>query len=185
MGTGGGEHLGSGNVFRREGGIWRLRYAGRETLVPDGKGPHDLATPLAVPGREASAADLLGVPDPAAGGDPILDAAARTAYQRRLAELAADIDDAEAGHDLSRAENARTGHEFVLRELATATGLGGRTRRLGDETEKARKTITARIRHTVARIPRTHPILGAHLDTSIRTGARCSYQPSEPTRWQT
>ncbi len=72
----------------------------------------------------------------------------------RLTDLETDIDEAEAAGDLGRAERARTEREFLVHELAAATGLGGRARRLGDETEKARKTVTA------------------------------SYQPSGPIGWQ-
>jgi predicted ATPase len=179
------QRLHGGNVFRREGAVWRLRYAGRETLIPAGKGLHDLATLLAVPGRECSAGELLGLPAPPAGADPVLDATARAAYQRRLTELAADIDEAEAGRDAGRAERARDEREFLIRELSAAAGLGGRDRRLGDEAEKARKTVTARIRHTIGRIARTHPELAAHLDRSVHTGLWCSYRPDDPTTWHT
>ena len=68
-------------------------------------------------------------------------------------------------------------------ELAHATGLGGRSRRLGDVTERARSTVTARIRDAVGRIERAHPQLGRHLRASIVTGARCSYRPAETVRW--
>jgi hypothetical protein len=177
--------LGAGNLFRPEGQVWRLRYAGREVAVPDGKGLHDLAALLSAPGREVPVGDLLGLVAPPAGADPVLDGPARAAYKARLAALAAEVDEAEADHDLGRAERARTEREFLIGELAAATGLGGRTRRLGDEAEKARKTVTARIRHTIGRIARVHPELGAHLDASVRTGTRCVYQPLAPTRWRT
>ncbi|HEY7489459.1 MAG TPA: AAA family ATPase [Streptosporangiaceae bacterium] len=175
--------IGSGNLFRREGQVWRLRYAGREALIPDSKGLSDLAALLAAPGREVPAADLLGLPAP--GADPVLDQQAQAAYQARLAELADDIDHAEADHDLARAEQARTERDFLVHELAAATGLHGRARRLGDAGEKARKTITARIRYTINRITRAHPELGRHLAASIHTGTRCGYQPPTPTTWHT
>jgi hypothetical protein len=48
-----------------------------------------------------------------------------------------------------------------------------------------RAVATARPdRHTIGRIARVHPELGAHLETSIRTGTQCSYQPSGPIGWQ-
>jgi hypothetical protein len=179
-----GEFLGAGNEFRRDGAVWHLRYAGRTASVPDGKGMHDLALLLATPGRAVPAGELIGLVAPVAGADEVLDATARVAYKARLTELETEIDEAAAAADLGRADRARTEREFLIHELAAATGLGGRARRLGDETEKARKTVTARIRHTIGRIARVHPELGEHLETSIRTGTRCSYQPSGPIGWQ-
>jgi hypothetical protein len=62
--------------------------------------------------------------------------------------------------------------DALIGELAHATGLGGRPRRLGDVTERARSTVTARIRDAIGRIERVHPELGRHLRASIVTGAR-------------
>jgi tetratricopeptide (TPR) repeat protein len=179
-----GEFVGAGNEFRLDGAVWHLRYAGRTASVPDGKGMHDLALLLAAPGRSLPVGELIGHIASATGADEVLDATARAAYKARLTDLETEIDEAEAAGDLGRAERARTEREFLIHELAAATGLGGRARRLGDETEKARKTVTARIRHTIGRIARVHPELGEHLETSIRTGTQCSYQPSGPIGWQ-
>lgn len=177
-----GEQIGAGNVFRLDGAVWHLRYAGRAASVPDGKGMHDLALLLAAPGRCVPVGELLGFAAP--GADDVLDATARTAYKARLTDLETEIDEAEELGDLGRAGRARTEREFLIHELAAATGLGGRARRLGDETEKARKTVTARIRHTIGRIARIHPELGEHLEASIRTGTQCSYQPSGQIGWE-
>ena len=72
--------------------------------------------------------------------------------------------------------------ETLLRELSSATGLGGRDRRLGDEVERARKTVSARIHDTLGRVA-VHPALGSHLRASITLGTRCSYRPTKPVRW--
>lgn len=65
--------------------------------------------------------------------------------------------------------------DALIAELSRAFGLGGRARRLGDEQERARKAVTARVRDAVGRIEAVHPSLGAHLRASVRTGAWCSY----------
>jgi hypothetical protein len=67
-----------------------------------------------------------------------------------------------------------------VRELAAATGLGGRGRLLGDQSERARKAVTARIRDAIARIERLHPALGAHLRASVTTGTFCAYPRPGP-----
>jgi hypothetical protein len=139
---------------------------------------------LAAPGRDITARELAGRPAPA-GADAVLDDRARQAYRARLAELSAAMAAAEAAGDAARSEQARAEHGFLARELAAAAGLGGRPRRLGDEAEKIRKTVTARMRHTIGRITRVHPELGSHLEASIRTGTRCGYHPPTPTGWDT
>jgi hypothetical protein len=69
--------------------------------------------------------------------------------------------------------------------LRSSLGLGGRPRRLGDQTERARKTVSARIRGVLARIERAHPVLGQHLRDNISTGTVCRYTPSAGRRWLT
>lgn len=64
--------------------------------------------------------------------------------------------------------------------------FGGRTRRLGDEAERARKTVTARIRDTLRKLDTLHPELAAHLRATISTGATCTYHPTRtptPITW--
>ncbi|WP_048876746.1 hypothetical protein, partial [Saccharomonospora saliphila] len=70
------------------------------------------------------------------------------------------------------------------RELRAAAGLGGRTRRLGDEAERARKAVTARIRDTLRKLDARHPALAAHLRERISTGAHCRYDPADGISWR-
>jgi hypothetical protein len=158
--------------------------------LPDAKGLRDLAVLLAAPGRDVAAADLVaGVADGARqagaglGADPVLDERARTAYRGRLAELDDRLAEADADGDGERSARLAAERDALLAELARATGLGGRRRRLGDPTERARTTVTARIRDTIARIEQAHPELGRHLRASVLTGTRCTYRPAETVRW--
>jgi hypothetical protein len=169
-------------VLRAEGATWAVSYAGREVHLPDLKGLHDLAALLGRPGDPVHVLQLLtGAPPGAApGADPILDERARASYRRRLAQLDTEIDDADHRNDPARAERARLEREALLAELAAATGRHGRDRRLGDATERARKTVTSRIRDTIARIQRQHPELGRHLDAAVTTGIWCAYTPDTP-----
>jgi hypothetical protein len=97
--------------------------------------------------------------------------------------LQEEIDDAEAANDSMRAEGARAERERIVEMLASALGLGGRSRRLGDESEKARTSVTWRIRHALRRIQAAHPTLGRHLSNSLRTGTFCRYTPERPANW--
>jgi hypothetical protein len=151
--------------------------------MPDSKGLRDIAALLAQPRDPVPAAQLAGLVAPA-GADPVLDDRARAAYKARLAELDAGIDDATVGNDPERAARAAAERDALIGELAHALGLGGRSRRLGDDTERARKAVTARIHHAIDRIQRYHPDLAAHLRTAIRTGTACAYQPAQPVDWK-
>ena len=185
MGGGGG-----GNVFRRDGDTWTLAFGGRGVPLRDAKGLRDLAVLLAAPGREVAATELIaGVATAAAAGlaalgaDPVLDDRARAAYRTRLARLDEELAEADTHHDIERSARLAAERDALIDELTYAAGLGGRRRRMGDVTERARTTVTARIRDAIGRIERVHPELGRHLRASIVTGARCSYRPAETVRW--
>ena len=180
--AGGGGEL---SEFRRDGEVWTLAFAGRRSQLRDAKGLRALAVLLAAPGQEVAAADLVtgsAQPAQAFGADPVLDERARAEYRARLADLDDELAQADAHHDIERSARLAAERDALIDELARATGLGGR-RRLGDAAERARTTVTARIRDAIGRIERAHPELGRHLRASIVTGTRCAYRPAETVRW--
>ncbi len=113
------------------------------------------------------------------GADEVLDQQARAAGRQRLTALDEELTEAEAWHDTERASRLRAEKDFLVRELAAATGLGGRPRRLGAESERARLNVTRAIRSAIAKIRDRAPAAAAHLDRSVRTGSRCSYSPPD------
>ena len=127
---------------------------------------------------------LVGHELPRLGADPVLDGQAKAAYRSRLDDLALQIDDADAAGRSDQAEKLRAERDALVRELAAAAGLGGRDRRLGDETERARKTVSARVRDALSKIERVHPELAAHLRGALRMGTVCSYAPAESVMWK-
>ena len=135
----------------------------------------------------ASEPDTAAASDrPAAGaGLPVLDAAAKAAYQGRLAELRDDLAEAERFHDAGRAERARLEIEALAEQLAAAVGLGGRDRLAASDAERARSTITHGIRAALGRIAKPLPALASELMRGIRTGTFCSYRPDRhwPVDW--
>jgi len=170
--------------------VWRLGFAGRVVHLPDAKGLRDLHELLSHPGADLAAVDLL---DPAAGpelvaarrmgGDPVLDDEAKARYRRRLGELDEAIDRAAERADDRKLATLDAERRALIDELRAAAGLGGRTRLLGDEAERARKTVTARIRDTLRKIDERHPDLAAYLRDTISTGATCRYAPPAPVDW--
>jgi hypothetical protein len=77
---------------------------------------------------------------------------------------------------LSISTRARTERDFLLRELASATGMHGRPRRLAPESERVRVNVTRAIRSAIGKVSTHDPVAAAHLDQAVRTGAYCSYQ---------
>ena len=192
----------SANVFRREGDYWSVIFDGQTVRVRDLKGMRYLARLLADPGREYHVLDLVAaetgsgaqvdssqaanLPRSAFGdAGAILDARAKDAYRRRLAEIEDDIDQARALGDAERAAQADAERDFLVRELARAFGLGGRDRRAASASERARASVTRAIRQAMARIGEHHPQLGEHLRRTIRTGTYCGYHPDprSPAGW--
>jgi hypothetical protein len=173
----------------RDGDVWHVTFAGETTIVKHTKGVADLAVLLRAGGREVHVSELIGVDASALhaggrGGDA-LDRRAVAAYRDRLAELAEEIDDADAAHDVARAERARVEHDALVEQLAAGLGLGGRARAAGpDPVERSRKAVAARIRDAIRRIDAVHPALGRHLGVSIKTGIFCSYRPEHPVVWR-
>lgn len=181
----------SGNVFRLVDSVWTLRFAGRTLHLPDSKGLRDLHTLLSHAGQEISALELLGGAGSAdvvrgarrLGADTVLDERAKAEYRRRLTQLDAEIDSARDRFDDRRAAAIDTERAALLEELRHAAGLGGRTRLLGDEAERARKTVSARIRDALRRVERGHPELGEHLRACVSLGVACRYDPQRDIHW--
>ena len=148
--------------------MWTLAYGGVTVRMRDAKGLSDLAVLLAVPGRQVPAADLIaaagagqaGLADLRMGADEVLDATARRQVRARLASLGEDIAEAESWNDPERAARARAERDALLRELTAAAAPGGQPRLLGDQSERARKAVTARIRDVIGRLEPVHPALG-------------------------
>jgi tetratricopeptide (TPR) repeat protein len=190
------------NVFRCEGDYWSVIFDGQTVRVRDLRGMRYLARLLADPGREYHVLDLVAaetgrgaqvdssqaakLPHSAFGdAGEILDARAKEAYRRRLAEIEDDINQARAIGDAERAAQADAERDFLIRELARAYGLGGRARRAASASERARASVTRAIRQAIARIGEHHPQLGEHLSRTIRTGTYCGYHPDPraPAGW--
>jgi hypothetical protein len=191
------------NIFRREGDYWSVSFEGHTVRVRDLKGMRYLARLLTDPGREYHVLDLVAaetgsvaqVASSQAAGLPrstfgdageSLDAQAKDAYRRRLAEIDDDLEQARAIGDAERAAQADAERDFLVQELARAFGLGGRDRRAASASERARAGVTRAVRQAITRIAEHQPQLGEHLSRTIRTGTYCAYvpDPRAPADWR-
>ena len=171
----------------REGDLWAVSFDGQTVRMTDAKGMPLLARLLTDPGHEIHALDLAGAPALVGGDDggPVLDAAAKHAYRRRLVDLAEDLEEARRNNDPGRAARAEDEIDAVTAQLAGAVGLRGHDRRAASQSERARVAATRNLRAVIQRAAEVHPSLGRHLEVTIRTGTYCSYQPDPrvPVEW--
>jgi hypothetical protein len=175
--------------LRRDGQDWLLQAGPEQARLRDSRGLHYLRALLAAPGSEIPALDLvtggpaLAAPEP----EPLLDAAARDSYRRRIRDLDSELTAADRAGDNIAAEQAHQERQALIGELRRATGLAGRPRRVSADAERARVNVTRTLRAAIDRITVAAPIAGAHLNASIRTGTLCRYQPAPggPARWHT
>jgi tetratricopeptide (TPR) repeat protein len=191
-------------IFQREGEYWTVGFEGVVVRMKDAKGLRYLRRLLADPGREFHVLDLAGEGTPSKIGtaadhvpegyslvgidvEGILDPAAKSAYRARIEELRREVEIADDHNDLERASRARAELDFIVGELGSAVGLGGRDRRVSSVGERARSAVGKSLRGSLERIGKAHPTLGAHLAATISTGYFCSYKPDPraPLEWKT
>ncbi len=182
-------------TFRCDGDTRTICFGDQTVLMRDLKGFRYLERLLDNPGREFHALDLVAVErgsvptgrrvrhgqeggiDGAGGGLPVIDDKARDAYRRRLAEVDDDIEEATLMNDVGRLELAERDRSYLVAELASAVGLGGRRRSVGGTSERARTSVTRSLRYALKRLAKHHPALADHLGKSVHTGTYCVYSP--------
>jgi hypothetical protein len=176
-------HAEGRNRFRRDGAVWSVAYDGVQAYVPHARGLTDIAVLLARPGQPVPASDLAGAIT-RSRGEPALDRQALANYRARLRELDDDLAEADHNNDPEPLARARAERDALVAELTRSLGRGGKPRRLGDDTEKARKTVTNRIRRALRMVDSQHPALASHLREAVRTGTSCCYRPAQPVTWE-
>jgi hypothetical protein len=175
---------------RRRGWAWIVTHGPAQVTVAHSVGMQHLRVLLANPGHPIPAIDLVKGSGPARqmressddgvvsllSPQPLLDRAARQAYQVRLTQLAQDIDRWAATRP-ERAAQAQAERDWLIAELAAATGLGGRQRAFAGADERARIAVGKAIRRALDRIQAADPVIGDELRMTVQTGMRCCYQP--------
>lgn len=179
----------------RDGKFWTLSCGGASHRLKDSRGLRFLAHLLRNAGQEFHVLDLIGLvagepPDPRApraqgGAGALLDDRAKSAYRARVEALREDIEEAERFNDRGRAERAREELEAISEQLAAAVGLGGRNREAASAAERARSTVTQRIKDAIRKIGTEEPTLGGALSRAVKTGTFCVYRADagSPITW--
>ncbi len=170
---------------QRAGRKWRLTLGNRGVLMEDSIGMAHLAVLIANPRQEIQAADLVaglaglsGTGGDAGTAQRVLDPEAIAEYRNRLRQLDTELN--ETGIDeleASRAGLAKAERDWLVAQLSSAAGFGGRTRAFPDQPERARVAVGKAIRRALARITEADAVIGEHLRQTVHTGVRCSYWP--------
>jgi len=169
-------------------GVWFVGRGSEESAIPARRGLEHLHALLAQPGTEVPALRLAGgaVTVEQAGLGDVVDDQALAAYRRRLAELDAELDEADAWGDPTRGAELTAERDALLAEVSAATGLGGRRRTTGSGAERARVTVRKAIATALDAIHGADPVVARHLSARVRTGLRCCYEPDPdaPVEWR-
>jgi len=67
--------------------------------------------------------------------------------------------------------------------LRSVTGLGGRSRKSGSTTERARVAVRKAIVAALGKGAEVQPELGRHLYERVSTGTTCRYEPDPSVTW--
>lgn len=170
-------------IFKQEDVMWRLDYEGTETVLPDLKGLHDIAKLLAQPDSDIHCSELMETESSMDETHFRMDRKALQEYKLRLDAIHHELDEAEDANDLGRKQRLIDERDALLDHLAKNSGIGGKSRKLGSQSERARAAVTLRIRNVIKKIGQTNQSLAKHLSNSIRTGVFCSYSPEEAPEW--
>lgn len=166
-------------VLRQEGkDEWSVEVGERRIALPSLIGLRYLGVLLTHPGEDLPATDLCAAVS--VSNHEVIDRRAVTAYRRRLREIDAEIDDADADADLGRAERLRLEKQALTAELTGSLGLGGKVRGFAASTERARTSVRKAVKRALDVLAEADSTLGAELRAAISTGATCRYDPSGP-----
>ncbi len=157
-------------ITQVRGGKWRVVLKDLVATVPDRVGMRYLARLLAAPDRGIPALALVvdgaTAPDER-GHEPLMDRRAIAALRERIREI----------KEQAAASPGEQDELAVLtRELARATGLGGRIRSFADAPERARTAVRKAIKRSIDEISVANPSVGRHLARRIETGTVCCYR---------
>jgi hypothetical protein len=186
--------------FARRGDTWDLMFGGVRFTVKNTKGMGYIHLLLQYPDREFSALELRRASgDIMPGhesleyiaelarrrnvGEPVLDEKALKEYWDAIKGFDREIAEAQNNLDKGRIEALQSSKSAVIDQLSRDTGLGGRSRRFSDDSERARKAVYGLIRTARRNIGLQNKEMAKHLKDRIGLGKSCKYR-SDGTDWE-
>lgn len=195
-----------GDIFKRAGKTWTVRFEGKMFELNDTRGVRYIAYLLRYPGRSFSAVELasglcaggagtaslsstpsngyLKVRSDLEAGDAVVDTRMMTEVKKRLEALRGRRLEAEEHGNTAQRTACDEELAQIERYLKSAEGLAGKTRVFTTASERARKAVSNRIRDALQRVEAKHPSLGMHLRGALKTGNAFMYQPQPSVHWE-
>jgi tetratricopeptide (TPR) repeat protein len=168
-------------ALAKEGDVWRVSYGPAMLRIRDSRGVQLLARLVERADEEihvlALASDEGGAGLAETNAGDVLDEKARRTYRDRLRELGEEIEEAERNADRGRMERLHRERSMLEDEISRAIGIGGRARKGGSATERARVNVQRRLKDAIARIAEADAAAGKFLERAVRTGTFCCYRP--------
>ena len=203
-----GKNQQEGNIFIRCEGIWKVRYEGKEEIIPNRKGLCYIALLLEQPDIYFDALKLLtdcrqismpaddikkaaifeDLPDDYEshdnGYDDLVDDDTIIAVKeekRRLKEQISLQLSKDQNADISEIKEKLTAIDKYLTQV---TRISGRPRRVGRVSNKAIENVAQNIRRSRQLITQYFPAVGEHLQKYIKRNIDWSYRPTIQIKWK-
>lgn len=176
-------------LLKNQGATWLAVYEGIPKSIPHSNGVVYIAYLLRQPRQEVHAAklrsDLQGDGRNVSAGSAgeVLDTQALQDYKDRILEIDEELAEAEANNDLARKDKLAEERAALYSEVGSATGLGGRNRKVADDRERHRQAVSAAIHRALRAIKKVHDPLWQHLKNSVTIGEFLSYNPDQDITW--
>ncbi len=119
---------------------------------------------------------------PTGSSGRLLDDEAMAKYKSQYVELQAEFEETQRFNDLGRIDQLKSELEALGLEIASASGLGGRTREKTDA-ERVRRNVSMAVTRAIDSIRDEHAVLGRHLRNSIAPGLTFCYDPKRDPDW--
>jgi uncharacterized membrane protein len=182
------------NLFRQRGEIWEIRYAGGEKLAyRPVDGLWYIAQLICRPGRGVSPVELRrelasyrGKQLPRLNeehGVEVTDRAMRRDIKQELRDLNKEIEEATRDNDPSRKEKAESERQEIIETLESSQGLGGASRRVGNEVKKHTDAVRYAINGVLKKLEARDRDCWLHLKNSLNLDTVYVYEPEPSVDW--
>jgi hypothetical protein len=114
----------------------------------------------------------------------IIDDEAVGEYEEGLKELRAKLDKAKRDHDEAEEGRIQGEIDFIIEQLTSNHGVGGKIRKFADERKRAGGTVGKGVKRAKDDIRPYSEELFQHLENTMRVAENCSYKPDQDIDWQ-
>ncbi len=183
-----------GYCFRLSGSIWELRFNDEKGHFPGLKKGFSIIHTLlqdSSPDKPISAVQLAQIDEQLTKAEhsfqEVLDPEAKRSLKKKLDELNHLISEAEKRASSEQIERYEDEKARILTEFSQATGLHGKSRRLGPQTPEKNAQVSVRqaYKRALEEIRRGNmPKLAKYLCDHITTGHSCYYEHDPSFEWQ-